>query len=158
MSKTDETRPETDLAAAIVAVEGHAGDISPRAAYALLEIDPDAVLIDVRTRAEWSYVGLPDLGALKRQPTLIEWQRFPDGEINTAFARELTTATGQCEAPVLFLCRSGVRSTAAARLATVQGYTRAYNVADGFEGPKDVHGHRGRVAGWKADGLPWVQG
>ncbi len=136
---------------------GHAGDVSPHEAYAALRDDADAVLVDVRTQAEWSYVGLPDLSGVGKQVVCVEWQRFPDGRRNERFLDELRAAGVGGDGPTYFLCRSGVRSAAAADLATAQGLAPAYNVAGGFEGPHDEHGHRG-VAGWKADGLPWTQG
>jgi rhodanese-related sulfurtransferase len=134
----------------------YAGDLTSSQAYELLTEDPDAVLVDVRTRAEWTYVGLPDLSELGKQVVKVEWQRYPDGAPNGVFLDELAAAGVEPEAPVLFLCRSGARSGAAAEAATRAGYTRAYNVADGFEGPLDGRGHRG-VSGWRAAGLPWRQ-
>ncbi len=135
----------------------HAGDLSPDEAYRLLVEEPSAMLVDVRTRAEWSYVGVPDLSGLGRQVVCVEWVSFPDGQPNAGFLQQLTAAGATPEAPVAFLCRSGQRSAAAAELATSAGFTRAYNVADGFEGTLDPSGHRGRLGGWKAAGLPWRQ-
>ena len=135
----------------------YAGDVTPRDAYAALRDEPDAVLVDVRTAAEWSYVGLPDLSEIQKRVVTIEWQRFPDGARNAAFVEELRAAGVTATTPTYFLCRSGVRSVAAAEAASAQGLGPAYNVSDGFEGPHDGHGHRA-VRGWKADGLPWRQG
>ena len=134
----------------------YAGDLGPREAYELLAQDPDAVLVDVRTRAEWTYVGLPDLAPLGKELVRVEWQRYPDGGPNHAFLDELAAAGVDPERPVLFLCRSGVRSAAAAETASRSGFSQAYNVRDGFEGPLDADGHRG-VRGWRAAGLPWRQ-
>ncbi|MGZ4624997.1 MAG: rhodanese-like domain-containing protein [Kineosporiaceae bacterium] len=134
----------------------YAGDLGPREAYELLAQDPDAVLVDVRTRAEWAYVGLPDLASLGKEVVRVEWQRYPGGAPNREFLEELAAAGVDPERPVLFLCRSGVRSAAAAETASRTGFTRAYNVRDGFEGPLDADGHRG-VRGWRAAGLPWRQ-
>jgi rhodanese-related sulfurtransferase len=133
-----------------------AGDLDPERAYRLLAEDPDAVLVDVRTRAEWVYVGLPDLSALDKDVVGVEWVRYPDGAPNDAFLDELCLAGVRPERPVLFICRSGVRSGAAADAAAQAGYARTYNVSDGFEGPLDADCHRG-VRGWKAAGLPWRQ-
>jgi rhodanese-related sulfurtransferase len=135
----------------------YAGDLDPAATYQLLVDDPDAVLVDVRTRAEWSYVGGPDLSGLGKPVVQIEWLNFPDGRPNPAFVAELAAAGASPETPVLFLCRSGVRSIAAAEAATAAGYTRAYNVTQGFEGGPDAAGHRGTTSGWKVAGLPWRQ-
>ena len=135
----------------------YAGDVSPVETWAALQADPRAVLIDVRTRAEWTYVGLPDLSPLGREVVRIEWVSYPEGLVNDRFLADLTAAgAGQADA-VYFLCRSGVRSVAAAESAAAAGWRRAYNILDGFEGPHDAHRHRA-VAGWKVAGLPWVQG
>ena len=88
----------------------YAGDVAPEQAFAALKADPDAVLVDVRTRAEWTYVGLPDLAALGRRAVLVEWQRFPDGSVNDRFVAELREAGVAPGVPVYVLCRSGVRS------------------------------------------------
>lgn len=135
----------------------YAGDVRPQDAYAAVRADQAALLVDVRTSAEWSYVGLPDLSSLGKRVLCIEWQRFPDGSVNGRFVEELSAAGVRPGAAAYFLCRSGVRSRAAAEAATAAGLGPAYNVLDGFEGPPDEHGHRA-VAGWKASGLPWRQG
>jgi len=135
----------------------YAGDVDPIDSYAALEGDADAVLVDVRTQAEWSYVGLPDLTQIGKQVIFLEWQRFPDGAVNAAFVDQLREAGVREGASIYFLCRSGVRSAAAARAATAGGLGPAYNVANGFEGHLDHDGHRS-VDGWKVAGLPWRQG
>jgi rhodanese-related sulfurtransferase len=137
--------------------QSYAGDVTPQEAYAVLGQDADAVLVDVRTSAEWSYVGLPDLSGLGRRVLCVEWQRYPDGAVNQGFVDELRSAGLPDAAPLYFLCRSGVRSVAAAKAATEAGLGPAYNVLHGFEGPHDEDGHRA-VAGWKNEGLPWRQG
>ena len=134
----------------------HAGDVQPSEAYAALRTDADAVLVDVRTAAEWSYVGLPDLAPIGKQAVLLEWQRFPDGQLNTSFVEQLLGAGVAAGTPIYFMCRSGVRSAAAAMAATAAGLGPAYNISEGFEGPVGQDGHR-TVAGWKAQGLPWSQ-
>lgn len=134
----------------------HAGDLSPQQAWEGLESEPDAVLVDVRTRPEWAFVGLPDLAPIGKRVVPIEWSTFPDGTLNAAFLDQLR-ATVPVDAPVYFLCRSGARSAAAAEAATAAGWDAAHNVVDGFEGPLDEQGHRA-VAGWKQAGLPWRQG
>jgi rhodanese-related sulfurtransferase len=131
------------------------GDLTPSEAFELLQTNPDAVLVDVRTRAEWSYVGVPDLSGLGRDAILLEWVSFPGGNRNEQFMTQLSSAVS-AQSPVIFLCRSGARSVAAADAATAAGYT-AYNVLEGFEGGPDEQGHRGQVAGWKVAGLPWKQ-
>jgi rhodanese-related sulfurtransferase len=133
------------------------GDLDPAAAYDLLQRDQNAVLVDVRTRAEWSYVGVPDLAALGKHAVLVEWVGFPDGARNPGFVDQLAAAGVRPGAPVVFLCRSGQRSMGAAEAATAAGLGPAYNVLEGFEGPADADRHRGTAAGWKVRGLPWRQ-
>ena len=135
----------------------YAGDISPKEAWDILEKDPKAVLVDVRTHAEWAYVGLPDVSTIGKDLHMISWILFPKGEVNTEFTDDLEDQVPDKDATVLFLCRSGVRSIAAAEAATAAGYGKAYNILNGFEGDKDGDQHRGTVGGWKVEGLPWVQ-
>ena len=134
----------------------YAGDVTPTEAYAAVTGSDDAVLVDVRTRAEWAYVGVPQLDS-QRRPLFVEWQRYPDGSVNDAFVDELRAAGVGEGTSIYFVCRSGVRSIAAAEAATAAGLGPAYNVLEGFEGPHDADGHR-TVAGWKVAGLPWKQG
>ena len=124
----------------------------------------DAALVDVRTRAEWSFVGLTDLSSLGKEPILIEWAEFPTMAQNPRFEEQLDRALkGAPPAAVYFICRSGARSlnaaiTAAAMFRAAGATTRCINVAEGFEGDLDSDGHRGASNGWKARGLPWRQG
>lgn len=136
----------------------YAGDITPEHAWELLRENPDAVLVDVRTDAEWKYVGVPDTSSLGRKTILIEWVSYPTGTRNDNFVDQLKEAgiAGGDDAPVIFLCRSGQRSIGAAEAATAAGIGPSYNVLDGFEGGLDAEGHRGAV-GWRALGLPWRQ-
>jgi rhodanese-related sulfurtransferase len=133
-------------------------EISPRDAWALLEREPKAVLVDVRTEPEWNYVGLPDLAALGKQPVRLAWQAYPQMQVDPGFADRLAAAGATPDHHLLFLCRSGVRSKAAAQLMIERGFSHCYNVTNGFEGPHDGAKHRGTVSGWKHDGLPWTQG
>jgi rhodanese-related sulfurtransferase len=136
---------------------GYAGDIDPSTAWKILSEQKDAVLIDVRTRAEWNYVGLPDLDGLGKKVAMIQWQDYPSMQPNPQFVAELTAALPDRTAPLLFLCRSGARSAAAAKALTAAGYSSCFNVAEGFEGPLNADAKRGTVGGWKAAGLPWRQ-
>ena len=136
---------------------GYAGDVAPPTAWKILSERKDAVLIDVRTRAEWTYVGLPDLETLAKKPALVEWQVFPSMQPNPEFVVALSGALPDKKAPLLFICRSGARSAAAAKAMTAAGYSTCLNVADGFEGPLDAQARRGTAGGWKAAGLPWRQ-
>ena len=135
----------------------YSGDVTPADTYAALEQDPTAVLVDVRTQAEWAYVGVPDLSALGRQAILVEWDGYPGGARNDGFVDQLLEAGIRAGTAVYFLCRSGVRSMHAAQAATAAGLGPAYNITDGFEGQLDGQHHRG-VGGWKSAGLPWRQG
>ena len=136
---------------------GYAGDVAPTTAWKILSERKNAVLIDCRTRAEWNYVGLPDLETLAKKPALIEWQVFPSMQPNPEFVTALSGALADKEAPLLFICRSGARSAAAAKAMSAAGYSTCLNVADGFEGPLDAQAKRGTAGGWKAAGLPWRQ-
>ncbi|TFV59153.1 rhodanese-like domain-containing protein [Mycobacterium sp. PS03-16] len=136
----------------------YAGDITPEEAWRILDDNPDAVLVDCRTDAEWRFVGVPDLSPLSRDVVFVEWNRT-DGSHNDGFVDDLVEKIGVAGAegrPVVFLCRSGNRSIGAAEAATAAGIGPSYNILDGFEGNLDERGHRGGT-GWKAVGLPWVQ-
>ena len=137
-------------------------DVSVEDAWDRLSRDPKSVLIDVRTRAEWAFVGMPDLASIGKRPILLEWQSFPESHVDPAFAERLKEALDGAgadrDSELLFICRSGARSLMAARVVAAEGYVRCRNVADGFEGSLDPARHRGKLGGWKANGLPWVQG
>ncbi len=135
----------------------YAGDINPSEAWRMLSEDPQAVLIDVRTEAEWRYVGMPDLSGLDKKTHCVSWQLFPVNRTNENFAEEVRAIGVTPDQPLLMICRSGVRSRSAAIAMAKLGFTRSYNVADGFEGPPDDDRHRGQQAGWKVSGLPWAQ-
>ena len=132
-------------------------NVSPKQVWEALQGDPTARLVDVRTPAEWTYVGLPDLTGPGQEPLLIPWQIFPTMHVNADFTDNMQQAGLTPDQPVYFLCRSGVRSLAAAQAAAAAGFTRSFNILNGFEGPPDQQGHRGQVSGWKAEGLPWRQ-
>ncbi len=141
--------------------EGYAGDVEPAEAWRVLCENQDAVLVDVRTRAEWGFVGIPDLNMINKKVLLQEWQNFPSMErqanFEAAVVEHLQGVGADKSTPVFFLCRSGARSMAAAIALSMAGYENCYNVKDGFEGPLDEAGHRGGIAGWKASDLPWQQ-
>ncbi|WP_305092640.1 rhodanese-like domain-containing protein [Prescottella sp. R16] len=136
----------------------YAGDMTPQQAWELLRENPEAVLVDVRTDAEWRYVGVPDTSSIDRRTVLVEWVSYPTGARNTSFVDQLVGSGIVADGahPVVFLCRSGQRSIAAAEAATAAGIGPSYNVLDGFEGGLDTDGHRG-ATGWRALGLPWRQ-
>jgi len=139
----------------------YAGDLTVQEAWDLLAKNSKAQLFDVRTVAEWNFVGQPDLSSLGRAVHRIEWQSYPSMQLNANFVDEavekLAEAGADLSTPMLFLCRTGARSRAAAMAMTRAGYQNAFNIASGFEGEIDPAGHRGAVNGWKAAGLPWRQ-
>jgi len=127
------------------------GAVTPREAHELLQLAPGARLIDVRTKAEWDWVGRVP-GAIE-----IEWQDYPAKQLNPHFIQTLRHSV-TTESVLIFLCRSGQRSSAAAKAATEAGFPDCYNVLEGFEGNKDANGQRNRSGGWRHAGLPWNQG
>lgn len=129
----------------------YSGVVTPSEAWTLLQAIPSAKLVDVRTQAEWQWVGVVP-GA-----QLIEWKSYPGMVSNPNFMTQLKASVDP-ESVVLFLCRSGARSHDAAALAAQHGFTAAMNILEGFEGDKDAAGHRGSKNGWQAAGLPWTQG
>jgi rhodanese-related sulfurtransferase len=139
----------------------HIEDVPVEDVWAHLSGDAGAVLIDVRTRAEWTFVGLPDLSAIGKRVLTVEWQTYPesvDAGFTDRMTKALDAAGASKDSELFFICRSGARSRMAAEAMANAGYRQCRNVADGFEGPLDADRHRGRVAGWKATGLAWVQG
>jgi rhodanese-related sulfurtransferase len=132
-------------------------NVAPRDVWEALRADPKARLVDCRTDAEWNFVGIPDLSATGQDLVLIPWQVYPAMQVNGNFVEHMRQAGLTEENRIYFLCRSGVRSLAAAQAAQAAGFAHSVNVADGFEGPTDGARHRGTVAGWKAEGLPWRQ-
>lgn len=140
---------------------GFVDELSPDDAYRILVDNPDAVLVDVRTKAEWAFTGFPDLRDLGRTVALVEWVTFPAMAPNGQFLEQLEQAVGgRLPEHLLFICRSGARSMAAAQMVAASakdGARRCTNVAEGFEGDLDGEGHRGQLNGWKVHGLPWRQ-
>ena len=164
--------------------DGYAGDLTPEQAWELLTTDPGAVLVDVRTRGEWEHIGVPDPAGATGRPAIFTQWVLGDGRPNPAFLAELGAGLGGVlaqgddgvgraqggdgealggiraqggdagRAKLVFLCRSGQRSVAAARVATAAGHAPSYNVLEGFEGAPGPSGRRD-VEGWKVAGLPW---
>lgn len=137
----------------------YAGDVSCQQVWEELNKNAKASLVDVRTTREWSTIGVPDLSDVNKRPLFNEWQMFPSMELNTKFAEQIDSELQQFGAakddPVFFLCRTGMRSQGAASALTALGYTQAFNILEGFEGPPDSAGSRGTVSGWQFDQLPW---
>jgi rhodanese-related sulfurtransferase len=131
----------------------YAGAVTPQEAYALLQSDPRVKLVDVRTNAERDWIGRPAVP--EAQHGAVQWTLYPGGAPNPDFATQLQQAANK-EDVLLFLCRSGVRSRHAARVATELGYKDAFDILEGFEGDRDGEGHRKTVGGWCKAGLPWT--
>lgn len=128
----------------------YAGALTPAEAHEVLSLAPGAKLVDVRTRAELDWVGRVP-GSVE-----IEWLTYPGGATNPNFVAQLRHQV-DAESLVMFLCRSGGRSNAAARAASEAGYTESYNILEGFEGDRDASDQRNTVGGWRCAGLPWYQ-
>lgn len=131
----------------------YAGALTPKEAFELLSNNSEVKLVDVRTKAERDWVGQVSIAAA--QHLAVQWNLYPEGTPNPAFLEQLA-ALADTETTLLFLCRSGVRSRHAAKLATANGYHACYDILEGFEGNKDSAGHRKTIEGWCKDGLPWT--
>ncbi|HEY5080385.1 MAG TPA: rhodanese-like domain-containing protein [Bauldia sp.] len=144
-----------------IQVGAYAGDVDIKVAWSDLANSATAVLIDVRTKAEWAYVGVPVLDSIGKATIFLEWDDFATGAVVPDFVGRLTTALAQrgvaTDAPLYFICRSGNRSRQAAIAATTAGFRHAFNIAHGFEGRLDPLRHRATPGSWKGEGFPWVQ-
>ena len=140
-----------------MAVDGYAGDKTPQEAWDILADARESVMIDVRTVAEWEFVGTPNLSTLGKNVCLVAWLEFPDMRINQGFVQAVSQEVPGPDSPILLICRSGQRSISAAKALTEAGFTACYNVLEGFEGDKCPDSRRGSVGGWKVHGLPWHQ-
>jgi len=139
----------------------YAGDISAKDAWRELCDSPAAALIDVRSRAEWAFVGMPELSTIGKNTVPVEWNDFATGTVVPDFVGRLKAALAENgiadDAPLYFICRSGSRSRNAAIAATAAGRAACFNIEHGFEGPLDSERHRNTPGSWKAEGLPWEQ-
>lgn len=126
-------------------------NLTPPECWNLLQENTNAVLVDVRTKMEHSFVGHP-VGAVH-----IPWKEAPDWRLNPLFVGEVEKRITDKNTPVLLLCRSGQRSLEAAAALQTQGYQRLINIVDGFEGGLDANKQRGNIGGWRYCGLPWQQ-
>ena len=136
---------------------GYLGNCNSKKCWDILETEEKSVLIDCRTKPEWQFVGVPDLGLLSKQVVLIEWQCYPNMSVNETFLEDVQKAKISAEDKVILICRSGGRSKSAAEYLTAKGFKFCYNCLDGFEGGHDQNEHRGKVSGWKFSDLPWKQ-
>lgn len=134
-----------------------AASFAAKDAWKTLKSDPKAVLIDVRTAPEWSFVGIPDLSEMKKDLLQLSWRIYPNMEVNKNFVSQITSEIPDKNTPIFFMCRSGGRSMEAATAMTAEGYTKCYNILDGFEGDMNEEFHRSEKSGWRAAKLPWRQ-
>ena len=125
--------------------------LHPKQAWSILDTEATAVLLDVRDRTEFGFVGHPT-GAVN-----IPWKEAPAWKPNPDFLAEVRQRVPGLDTPVFLLCRSGQRSLDACKALAEAGYTDVTNIDEGFEGPLDEHKHRGVLGGWRAHGLPWEQ-
>jgi rhodanese-related sulfurtransferase len=131
----------------------YSGAVTPQEAYELLQNNLRVKLVDVRTNAERDWVGR--VAIPETQHVAVQWNLYPSGTPNPEFLAQLQQVADKDDV-LLFLCRSGVRSRHAAKLATENGYANSFDILEGFEGDKDTQGHRKTVAGWCKAGLPWI--
>lgn len=142
--------------------------ITPKECWGKLQEEEMSFLIDVRTTAEWTYVGVPNLATIGKELICVEWLRAgPIQDPNKTFADTVHHYVSPVEekkgaqpktSKLYFICRSGQRSLKAAEEMSARGWTHCYNVAEGFEGTLDDDKHFGTQSGWKVAGLPWIQG
>ena len=126
-------------------------NLTPLQSWELMQANPNAVLIDVRTRVEHDFVGRP-LNAVH-----VPWKEAPDWQLNPEFIQQVKQVVSDTSCHVLLLCRSGARSLAAAEALQEAGFDHLVNILDGFEGDLDTHKHRGNLGGWRYSQLPWEQ-
>jgi rhodanese-related sulfurtransferase len=126
-------------------------NLSARQSWELMQQQRHAVLIDVRTKFEHSFIGHPP------EAVHIAWKELPDWTFNPEFIALVMEAVPNRDTPVLLLCRSGQRSLEAAHALEEVGYTQLFNIEGGFEGSLDNNKHRSNVSGWRFQGLPWQQ-
>ncbi len=123
----------------------YVGDITPAEAWHMLESTGEAQLVDVRTQPEWTFSGLPELSSIGRTTITVSWKFYPSFELNAQFLAQLTQLVPDKSTPLLFICKTGGRSSDAAAAATAAGYVACYNIAGGFEGDANEKRQRGTV-------------
>ena len=114
-------------------------------------------LIDVRTKPEWEFVGVPDLSTINNSTIFISWQEYPEMNINKNFEKNVAQKNINKKDYIFLICRSGRRSLKAAEYLSSLGYKHCFNISDGFERNKDNTNHRSKIGGWKFNNLPWKQ-
>jgi len=125
--------------------------------FKILKKNKQSHLVDVRTKEEWEYVGIPDLTSINKKTIFISWHLYPDMRINSDFRADILHSKIKQDDTIFLICRSGQRSLEAAQYLNKLGYKNSYNVFDGFEGNKNLSNHRSKLNGWKYSKLPWKQ-
>lgn len=126
-------------------------NLNPQQSWAFLQENPAAIMIDVRTAIEHAFIGHPP------SARHLAWKEFPTMQNNEQFVEQVSDISADKNLPLLLLCRSGVRSVAAANALELAGYQHLINITEGFEGALDGNQHRGNIDGWRFHGLPWIQ-
>jgi rhodanese-related sulfurtransferase len=127
-------------------------NLDPKQSFSFMQNNPNAVMIDVRTKMEHTFLGRPVCNIVH-----VAWKEFPDWQINQQFVEQVSQMVADKTTPILLLCRSGVRSLEAANLLENSGFTQLINILEGFEGNLDANKHRGTTGGWRFHGLTWEQ-
>ena len=132
-------------------------NISSQECFEKLSIEVHSHLIDVRTKPEWVYVGVPDLSLINKKVIFISWQVYPKMEINKFFENQILELNIKKDSNLYFMCRSGNRSYSAAEFLVSRGFSNCFNVIDGFEGKLNHERQRALIDGWQFNNLPWKQ-
>ena len=117
----------------------------------------NSYLIDIRTKPEWEFIGVPDLSSLNKKTIFISWHIYPEMKINSLFENQITESNIKKNDKLFLICRSGTRSYHAAEFLVSRGYNHCFNISDGFEGKKNTSSQRSAIDGWKYHNLPWKQ-
>ena len=131
--------------------------ISSKQCFERLSKESSSYLVDVRTKPEWLFVGLPDLQSLQKKTICVSWNVYPNMEINVNFESEILESGINKQDVIFLICRSGNRSSDAAEFLTSRGFANCFNVKDGFEGEIGPNHQRSTINGWKYSKLPWKQ-
>ena len=127
-------------------------NLDPKQSFAFMQENSNAVMIDVRTKMEHTFLGRPVCKIAH-----VAWKEFPDWQVNQQFVEQVSQIIADKTTPILLLCRSGVRSLEAAKTLEEAGFAYLINILEGFEGNLDANKHRGTIGGWRFHGLPWEQ-
>ena len=132
-------------------------NISSRECFEKLSIEVNSQLIDVRTKPEWIYVGVPDLSSINKKVIFISWKVYPEMGTNKFFENQILESNIKKNDNLYFICRSGQRSHDAAKFLDSRSFSNCFNVIDGFEGNLNHERQRASIDGWQFNNLPWKQ-